>query len=314
MKEKKQVKIGIDLGGSHIAILGGSHIAIGVVTKTGKILEKIEKKLKGIVTKEVRSVIEKTIIDAVEKFSKEYNVLEMGIAIPGTVNDREIVKSVNLGLKNYNIVEKLEEKIKLPIKIRNDAKAAAIAENKYGALKGYNRILFLTLGTGIGGAVIINGKLLDTGNLPGCEIGHMVIEKDGIECNCGKKGCFEKYASMQAFKNNLRKALGFDEKVSGKELLAIVKNTNEKDENYKIIKKVKNEFIENLAIGISNLVNIFEPEAIGIGGSFVYFEEVLLEDLKKEIISKNLLFNQRKEINIQTAVLGNEAGIIGAIL
>ena len=306
MKEKKQVKIGIDLG--------GSHIAIGVATKTGKILEKIEKKLKGIVKKEVRSVIEKTIIDAVEKFSKEYNVLEMGIAIPGTVNDREIVKSVNLGLKNYNIVEKLEEKIKLPIKIRNDAKAAAIAENKYGALKGYNRILFLTLGTGIGGAVIINGKLLDTGNLPGCEIGHMVIEKDGIECNCGKKGCFEKYASMQAFKNNLRKALGFDEKVSGKELLAIVKNTNEKDENYKIIKKVKNEFIENLAIGISNLVNIFEPEAIGIGGSFVYFEEVLLEDLKKEIISKNLLFNQRKEIKIQTAVLGNEAGIIGAIL
>ena len=306
MKEKKQVKIGIDLG--------GSHIAIGVATKTGKILEKIEKKLKGIVTKEVRSVIEKTIIDAVEKFSKEYNVLEMGIAIPGTVNDREIVKSVNLGLKNYNIVKNLEEKIKLPIKIRNDAKAAAIAENKYGALKGYNRILFLTLGTGIGGAVIINGKLLDTGNLPGCEIGHMVIEKDGIECNCGKKGCFEKYASMQAFKNNLRKALGFDEKVSGKELLATVKNTNEKDENYKMIKKVKNEFIENLAIGISNLVNIFEPEAIGIGGSFVYFEEVLLEDLKKEIISKNLLFNQRKEIKIQTAVLGNEAGIIGATL
>ena len=306
MKEKKQVKIGIDLG--------GSNIAIGVANKTGKILEKIEKKLKGIVTKEVRSVIEKTIIDAVEKFSKEYNVLEMGIAIPGTVNDREIVKSVNLGLKNYNIVEKLEEKIKLPIKIRNDAKAAAIAENKYGALKGYNRILFLTLGTGIGGAVIINGKLLDTGNLPGCEIGHMVIEKDGIECNCGKKGCFEKYASMQAFKNNLRKALGFDEKVSGKELLATIKNTNEKDENYKIIKKVKNEFIENLAIGISNLVNIFEPEAIGIGGSFVYFEEVLLEELKKEIISKNLLFNQRKEIKIQTAVLGNEAGIIGAIL
>ena len=84
-KEVVMEKIGIDLG--------GSHIAIGVATKTGKILEKIEKKLKGIVTKEVRSVIEKTIIDAVEKFSKEYNVLEMGIAIPGTVNDREIVKS-----------------------------------------------------------------------------------------------------------------------------------------------------------------------------------------------------------------------------
>ena len=306
MKEKKQVKIGIDLG--------GSHIAIGVATKTGKILEKIEKKLKGIVTKEVRSVIEKTIIDAVEKFKEEYKIIEIGIAIPGTVNDREIVKSVNLGLKNYNIVEKLEEKIKLPIKIRNDAKAAAIAESTYGALKQYNRILFLTLGTGIGGAVIINGKLLDTGNLPGCEIGHMVIEKNGVECNCGKKGCFEKYASMKVFKNNLRKELGYDEKVSGKELHSIIKNINKADKNYKLIQKVKKEFIENLAIGISNLVNIFEPEAIGIGGSFVYFEDVLLDALKKELTTKNLLFNKREEINIQTAVLGNEAGIIGAIL
>lgn len=306
MKEKKQVKIGIDLG--------GSHIAIGVATKTGKILEKIEKKLKGIVTKEVRSVIEKTIIDAVEKFKEEYKIIEIGIAIPGTVNDREIVKSVNLGLKNYNIVEKLEEKIKLPIKIRNDAKAAAIAESTYGALKQYNRILFLTLGTGIGGAVIINGKLLDTGNLPGCEIGHMVIEKNGVECNCGKKGCFEKYASMKVFKNNLRKELGYDEKVSGKELYSIIKNINKADKNYKLIQKVKKEFIENLAIGISNLVNIFEPEAIGIGGSFVYFEDVLLDALKKELTTKNLLFNKREEINIQTAVLGNEAGIIGAIL
>ena len=83
---------------------------------------------------------------------------------------------------------------------------------------------------------------------------------------------------------------------------------------YKLIQKIKREFVENLAIGISNLVNIFEPEAIGIGGSFVYFEDVLLDDLKKELLTKNLLFNKREKINIQTAVLGNEAGIIGAIL
>ena len=306
MKEKKQVKIGIDLG--------GSHIAIGVIDKNGKILDKIEKKLKGIVTKEVKDVIEKTIVDAVEKFKEEYKIIEIGIAIPGTVNDREIVKSVNLGLKNYKIVDKLEEKIHFPIKIKNDAKSAAIAESTYGALKQYNRILFLTLGTGVGGAVIINNKLLDTGSLPGCEIGHMVIEKNGIECNCGKKGCFEKYASMKVFKNNLRKELGYDEKVSGKELHSIIKNINEDDKNYKLIQKIKREFVENLALGISNLVNIFEPEAIGIGGSFVYFEDVLLDDLKKELLTKNLLFNKREKINIQTAVLGNEAGIIGAVL
>ena len=300
------MKIGIDLG--------GSHIAIGVVDKNGRILEKIEKKLKGLVTKEVKKVIEETIIENVNKFSKEYKITEIGIAIPGTVTKDEIIKSVNLGLKNYKIVEELKKKIDLPIKIRNDAKCAAIAESTYASLKQYSRILFLTLGTGIGGAVIIDNKLLNTGDLPGCEIGHMVIEKNGLECNCGKKGCFEKYASMKAFKNNLRKELGYDENVSGKELLSIMKNTNESDKKYKTIKKVKKEFIENLALGIANLVNIFEPEAIGIGGSFVYFEEILLNDLKDELVSKNYLFNPRKKINIQTAVLGNEAGIIGSIL
>ncbi len=308
MKEKNNLfyKIGIDLG--------GSHIAIGVVDGKGKILEKVEKKLKGIITKEVKKVIEDTIIEAVNKFKEEYKILEVGIAIPGTVTKDVVVKSVNLGLKNYKIIEELKRKIDLPIKIRNDAKCAAIAESTYGSLKQYNRVLFLTLGTGIGGAVIINNKLLDTGDLPGCEIGHMVIEKDGIDCNCGRKGCFEKYASMKAFKNNLRKALGYDETFSGKELFAMMKNAKKSDKEYKIIEKVKKEYIENLGLGIANLVNIFEPEAIGIGGSFVYFGEVLLEDLKKELVSKNLLFNPRKEINIQTAVLGNEAGIIGAII
>lgn len=300
------MKVGIDLG--------GSHIAIGVVDKNGKILEKIEKKLKGIVTKEVKKVIEDTIVETVNKFRKEYKITEMGIAIPGTVTKDVVVKSVNLGLKNYKIIGELQKKIDLPIKIRNDAKCAAIAESTYGSLKDYNRVLFLTLGTGIGGAVIINNKLLDTGDLPGCEIGHMVIEKNGIECNCGRRGCFERYASMKAFKTNLRNALGYNEDVSGKELLAIIKNTKKTDKNYKIIEKVKKEYIENLSVGIANLVNIFEPEAIGIGGSFVYFGEVLLDNLKKELVSENLLFNPRKDINIQTAVLGNEAGIIGAVL
>lgn len=300
------MKVGIDLG--------GSHIAIGVVDKNGKILEKIEKKLKGIVTKEVKKVIEDTIVETVNKFRKEYKITEMGIAIPGTVTKDVVVKSVNLGLKNYKIIGELQKKIDLPIKIRNDAKCAAIAESTYGSLKDYNRVLFLTLGTGIGGAVIINNKLLDTGDLPGCEIGHMVIEKNGIECNCGRRGCFERYASMKAFKSNLRNALGYNEDVSGKELLAIIKNTKKTDKNYKIIEKVKKEYIENLSVGIANLVNIFEPEAIGIGGSFVYFGEVLLDNLKKELVSENLLFNPRKDINIQTAVLGNEAGIIGAVL
>lgn len=300
------MKIGIDLG--------GSHIAIGVVNKEGKIIEKIEKSLKEIEKSTIKKVIEDTILENINRFQKEYKITKVGIAIPGTVTKKTVIKSVNLGLENYEIVEHLQNKIDLPIMIKNDAKCAALSENTYGCLKGYNRTIFLTLGTGIGGAIIINNKLLDTGDLPGCEIGHMVIEKNGILCNCGRKGCFEKYASMKAFKNNLREELGYNEKIRGEELLAIIKNEKPQEEKYLKIERVITQYIENLSIGIANLVNIFEPEAIGIGGSFVYFEEVLLERLRKSLLEKDKLFNPRENINIQTAVLGNDAGIIGALL
>lgn len=300
------MKVGIDLG--------GSHIAIGVVDSSGVIIEKIEKRLKNAEKRTIEKSIEEYIIENAKLLMKKYKISEIGIAIPGTVSDDKVIKSVNLGLENYEIVKKLKSKIQVPIKIRNDAKCAAIAENTYGCLKSYNRSIFLTLGTGIGGAVIINNKLLDTGNLPGCEIGHMSIEKDGILCKCGRKGCFEKYASMKILKDNLRKALGYDEKVSGKELFEIIRSNTPESKNYDIIEKILKQYIEDLSIGIANLINIFEPEAIGIGGSFVYFEEVLLNRLKAEIISKNILFNPRENIIIKTAILENDAGIIGATL
>ena len=300
------MKIGIDLG--------GSHIAMGIVDNRGKILEKVEKRITKAEKGNIKKVIEEYIFEKTENFLKQYKVTEIGIAIPGTVKDGIVVKSVNLGLKNYDIIKKLQEKIHLPIQIRNDAKCAAIAENVYGALKSYDRSIFLTLGTGIGGAVIIHNELLDTGALPGCEFGHMVIEKNGKECKCGKKGCWEKYASMKAFKDSLREILGVDEKTSGKELLDILRKNDKNNPKYMQINKLIEEYIQYLSIGISNLINIFEPEAIGIGGSFVYYEEIFLEALKKTLLEKNLLFNERKEIVIQTAILDNDAGIIGATL
>lgn len=300
------MKIGIDLG--------GSHISIGVVDKDGKILDKRDKHLRGIAKRLIKPTIEETIISNIKEYQKNYKITEIGIAVPGSVKNDKILKSVNLGLKDYDLVGVIKKEIDLPIKIRNDAKCAALAESKYGALKKYHRVVFMTLGTGIGGAVIINGKLLDAGEYPGCEFGHMVIKENGLECNCGRKGCFEKYGSMRAFKDNLRNELGLEDKTSGKELMAILKNTTKESKDYAKIEKVRKQYIRDLSVGITNLVNIFEPEAIGIGGSFVYFSEVLLDDIKELIIKENMLFNSRKEINIQTAVLGNEAGIIGAIL
>ena len=296
------MKIGIDLG--------GSHIAIGVIDKDYKIVEKIEKRIMKKDKERIENTIEQYIIDNIKDLTTKYDITEIGIAVPGTIQNEIIVKSVNLGVQNYDLLKKIKNEINLPIKIRNDAKCAAIAENKIGCLKEYKNNLFLSLGTGIGGAAIINNKLLDTGDLPGCEFGHMIIQKDGIKCNCGKRGCFEKYASMKALKTNLRKILNLDEKTSGRELLEIIRNNPENEE----IKRIIDEFIEYLSIGISNLINIFEPEAVGIGGSFVYFEEILLNKLIKNIQDKNYLFNKRDNLIIKSATLGNDAGLIGSIL
>ena len=294
------MKIGIDLG--------GSHIAIGVVDDKDYIVEKVEKRLLSKDKKDIKTSIENYIIENVKDLTEKYKIKEIGIAVPGTIKGTAIIKSVNLGVKNYNLIDNLRKQINIPIKIRNDAKCAAIAENKIGALKDYNRSIFLTLGTGIGGAVIINNELLDTGELSGCEFGHMIIQKDGIKCNCGKNGCFEKYASMKALKNNLRTALGVDEKTRGQELLDYLRKNPDNEQ----INNIIDEYIEYLSIGVSNLINIFEPEAVSIGGSFVYFADVLLDRLKNNIQKKNYLFNARKELIIIPAALGNDAGIIGA--
>ncbi len=300
------MKIGIDLG--------GSHIAIGVVNNKGMIVEKIEKRIMSKEKENIIKVIEEYIINNIKSLKEKYEITNIGIAIPGTIEKGTIVKSVNLGIENYPIVKQLENKIPFPIQIQNDAKCAAIAEDRYGSLKSYQRSIFLTLGTGIGGAVLIHHQLLDTGNLPGCEFGHMTIQKEGIPCKCGKRGCWEKYASMKAFKDNLRKELGLTENTRGQELLEMIRqNESQKEDKDQRITKVMDEYIENVSIGISNIINIFEPEAIGIGGSFVYFQDVLLEKIKKYIKEKELLFNPREKLIIEPAILSNDAGIIGSV-
>lgn len=293
------MKVGIDLG--------GSHIAIGVVDNKGKILEKAEKRLTSVEKQDIKKSIKEYISEMVKQFKTKYEIEEVGIAMPGWTEDGTIMESGNLQIKDCNLLEELKS-LKLPIKIRNDAKCAALAENTYGCLKGYDRSIFLTLGTGIGGAAFIDNKLMVAGKRPGYEFGHMVIEKEGIPCHCGRKGCFERYASMKALKNNLRKALNLNETTRGEELLEMIRRNSPESENYEMIEKIVAEFIENLSIGIENLIRIFEPEVIGIGGSFVYFEDVLLERLEKRLLKF------RKDIKIEIAVLGNEAGIIGAVL
>ena len=300
------MRIGIDIG--------GSHIAVGLINGA-RIVDCIVKDF----TDEDRADISNVIIDSIINFIDEllnrnnrfFNDIEcIGISAPGTAVDGVMLTSGRLGISDFPIEKIIHEKIDLPISVRNDAKCAAIAEKEYGCLKGFDRSIFLTLGTGIGGAVFNNGELLDCGNRPGYEIGHMVIDKNGIECNCGKKGCFEVYGSMKAFKMNLRRSLNLDLSTRGKILLQMIKDTRPGDKGYDIIQSVIEEYINNLSIGISNLISIFEPEVIGIGGGFVHFSDILLPKIRDKL---NLKIQDR-EIKLEVATLGNDAGIIGATL
>lgn len=304
-KGSDRMKVGVDLG--------GSHIAIGVVNDDGNILEKNEKRLTSVEKQNLEKSIEESIIENVKQFKKQYEITEVGIGAPGWAVDGLIQNSGNLGIQNYPIVERLKE-LKLPIQVMNDAKCAALAENAYGCLKGYDRSIFLTLGTGIGGAAFLNHQLLKAGKKPGYEFGHMVIEKNGVPCHCGSRGCFERYASMKVLKDNLRSVLNLNETTSGEELLKIIQENQPCRQNKDGIEKVVCEYIENLSIGIQNLIRIFEPEVIGIGGSFVYFEDVLLPRLRQNIKIANTNDAERKNIKIKTAILGNDAGMIGAVL
>lgn len=226
----------------------------------------------------------------------------------GTIHDGRIVKSGNLNLYNFPLLEKIQQKKDTVVKIRNDGKCAAMAEKTYGMLKEFSNSIFLNIGTGIGGAVFLNGKMLETKNYTGFEIGHMTIERNGRLCSCGKTGCFETYASMKVLKENIRNAYGLGKEVHSKELMEYLKNRTEKSES------ILNEYLENLKVGIANLIDLFEPEAICIGGSFAYYKDIFINPLNNKLKKPHTTFNDRKDIKIDVAIMKNDAGILGSVL
>ncbi len=301
------MKIGIDIG--------GSHVAIGLINGNGKIIAKEDQDLNNdLRSKDYCKKLVNTIIELITKIleEKKIDIKEIsliGIAIPGTVSETHIIKAKNLHIKDFNIVSEINKYFNIPIVLRNDAKCAAIAEKEYGSLKKYDDALFLTIGTGIGGAVYLGGKLLKPKKYEGFEIGHMVIKKDGIKCNCGRKGCFEKYASMKTFKDRIQSKFN-NKNLTGKEIKELLT-----DKSYqKEIEEIIDEYIEDLSIGLANLINIFEPEVISIGGGFVHFKDILLEKLVNKLNKEDMLFNNQAVPKIITAKLKNDAGIVGSVI
>lgn len=295
------MKIGIDMG--------GSHVAIGIVNENGKIIEKFEKDIK-TVGDQAKAEISTYIIEIISKIKENHNIEKIGIGSPGTPRDGVLTNLINLKIKEFDISSILMEHFDIPVLLKNDAKCAGLAEKTYGALKEYQDAVFLCLGTGIGASVFMNGKELKPIQNPGMEIGHMVIDKNGIKCNCGKTGCFETLCSVKRLKDKLIDEMNLSKKVSSKELLEILK-WRAKEEN---IKKILEEYIDNLNIGLSNIIDIFAPQAICLGGGFVYFEEILYKPFLKKYYNERKSFYKDRIPDIKLALLGNDAGIIGATI
>ena len=248
----------------------------------------------------------------VNNIKKQYDIEEIGIAVPGVTKNGIILRTINLGINNYNISKKISENLHIPVKLRNDAKCACLAEYAHmvkedSSLKDIT-MLFLTIGTGIGGGVIYNGKLLEGHKFEGYELGHIVIKENGIPCKCGKNGCFEKYGSILEYKKKVKQRLNIPENVNADPLREIMKARREE------IADIDNQYISDLALGISNLINIFEPDTIVLGGGYSHFSYMFGNSLKDAIVNSNLLFNKRNDIDLRIAKLGNDAGIIGSIL
>ena len=293
------MKIGVDIG--------GSHIGVGLVDDNGSIALKIEKFIKDKTN--IKEQIEEFITETIIEMGLVHNIESIGIAIPGTVTENKIIKAVNLGIEDYDLATNLEKILKIPVKLKNDAKCAALAEQKYGELVNYDDSIFLCIGTGVGAAVIHNGKMLEPDDVPGFEFSHTIIQKDGELCNCGKRGCFETYASLKRFKQKISDRFDLNT-LSGKEIRKFITENS----NNQMIKEMIKEYVDYLSIGISNIINIFEPDAICIGGSFSEYGNIFYEPLKDALLEGNLLFNHRNEIIIKYAKLKNDAGIIGATL
>lgn len=242
----------------------------------------------------------------------------VGVGCPGMIDSDTgtVIFAGNLGLKNFPLGAILQEKLHTDVKITNDANAAALGEARFGAGKQYSNSVLVTLGTGVGGGIIIGGKLFEGGDSAGAEIGHMVIERYGVRCTCGRRGCFEAYSSATAL---IRKTRTEMEEDPSSEMWKTYTSQNctgktafEYMETDHTAKKVIDWYVNYLACGLLNLANIFRPQVIMLGGGIAAEGEKLTRPLQ-EIVDREIFGgNDYAPVRVVKATLGNKAGALGA--
>ncbi len=304
--------------------LGGTNIKAGITDEKGNILLKTSTRTNS--AGDANKIAEQMVALCYELSEKARipmsDIHAVGVGIPGTVDAEKgtVIYCNNLNMDGAPIGAIMEKKLKKPVHLANDASCAALGEFVCGSGRDYNSIILVTLGTGVGGGIILDGKLWEGLEGAGAEIGHMVIHIGGAECSCGRHGCFEAYSSATALVNQTKAAMaahpesllhsivGKTGKVSAKTAFDAMRKGDA------VAKAVVDNYIHYLSEGVANLINIFAPEAIILGGGVCNEGDNLLIPLKEQIIPKCYGGDLIHHAKVSIAKLGNDAGLIGAAM
>lgn len=308
--------IGIDVG--------GTNLKAGLVDESGLILATHSIKVAQV---DDADSLAWTLVSLTQELCRAAGVsleqvISVGVGVPGTVEIRSgtILYTCNLPLKNVPLRKLFHRYLATPLYIENDANCAALAEYFVGAGRGSKRFITVTLGTGIGGGIVHNGKIFHGANGMAGEVGHMSIVYGGEPCPCGRRGCWERYASAQALKRMTAQAVA---EHSDSVLAAVVRENGGHVSGRSAFeamrrgdqtgKAVCEQYIDYLAAGIINLVNIFQPDTLAIGGGVSNEDDrFLLDPLRCRVERESIPCSRDKMTKIVKAELGNRAGIIGA--
>lgn len=306
--------IGIDLG--------GTNIAAGIVDENGKIICKgsvptLRERGNDAIVADMAKLSLKLVEESDLKLS---DIKAVGIGCPGTIDNERgvVVYSNNIVMENYPLVEKFRQHLDLPVNIENDANAAAYGE--YIATdSGKKSFVLITLGTGVGGGIILDGKLWRGFNGAGAELGHTSIIMNGEPCTCGRCGCFEAYASVSALISQTKRAMAENpDSLMNKiaEERGVVNGRTSFDcarMGDEVAIAVRDKYIEYIAEGVVNIINTIQPEVFVIGGGISREGDTILTPLKK-IVEQNDYNKYMPKTEIRIAKLFGDAGIVGAAL
>ena len=310
-------RIGVDLG--------GTNIATGVVNEKNEIIGRGKVKTRAprpaeAIFDSIKEAVDMAVVNAGINYS---DVVSIGVGTPGSVNQDTgaIEFSNNLQFRNVPAKQMLEELLKKPVYLENDANAAALGEAVAGCGNGVASFVAITLGTGVGSGIVLDGKVYRGSNFCGGEMGHTVINVDGIPCNCGRKGCWEKYASATALVSQAVEAMqgnkgsllwqtcdGDLNKVDGRSIFEAY------DMGDAVAISVVEKYLYYVSVGLSNVINALQPDVVCIGGGISGQGEKILKPIRDMVKAERYSVYAEKQTAIVPAELGNDAGIIGAAL